>query len=272
MKLSSIHFLHLLWLFYLLVFAEPAKAQKKIEAGIGGFAVSLPAYPGSADQSTYVLPFPYFYYKDDRVTVDREGVVGNLLDGDHWEIDVSFSGGIPVRSEDAAIRTGMPDLDWTAEAGPRLLYYVLGNDERDAYIRTHLFVRKAYASDFRSISDIGTKIGLGVEVLRKVTVFDEIVTWTNRLTVNWADDRNLNYFYGVAAQYATSSRPMFTTHSGYAGTELSSGITVKVDNIWLGFFARYQHFANTAQENSALLEVGSNWTAGIGLVWVFYRK
>ncbi|NMH61504.1 MipA/OmpV family protein [Alteromonas ponticola] len=246
-------------------------AQSKIEAGMGGFAITLPAYPGSEDQSSYILPFPYFYYKDDRITVDREGLVGSLFEGNRWEIDLSFAGGIPVRSEDAAVREGMPDLDWTAEAGPRLLYYFSGTEESDSYLRAHTFLRKAIATDFGSIDSVGLKAGVGGEFVQKALLFNKELTWTSRLTVNWANDKNLEYFYGVSSQYATSSRPQFDTHSGYSGTELSSGITLKFDNIWLGSFIRYQHFYNTAQADSPLLQVESNWTVGIGLVWVFYK-
>ncbi len=260
-----------LWGVALLVIAD-VKADSVLEAGIGGFAISLPAYPGSKDQSSYLLPFPYFYYKDEKITVDREGLVGSLIQGQNWEIDVSFSGGIPVRSEDARIRKGMPDLDWTAEAGPRLLYYFSGQEESERYFRMHVFARKAFATDFSSINSIGYKAGLGWEYEQKIKWQDKEVVWTNRFTFNWADNNNLDYFYSVPQRYANEIRPQFNAHTGYAGMEVSSGITAKFRDIWLGTFVRYQNFSNTAQANSPLLQVDSNWSVGLGVVWILHRR
>ena len=240
------------------------------EAGAGAFAISLPAYPGSSDQSQYVLPFPYIYYKSERVTVDREGVIGSLLKGERWEIDASFAAGIPVRSDDSDIRQGMPDLDWTLEAGPRLLYYFSGNEEQGNYLRSHFFVRKAFATDLTYLDQIGYRAGLGLELQRQFVAFNgKPLIWTNRLTALAATENYLNYLYGVPAAYATAGRPEFSSKGGFSGAEFASVVSVRVGNAWIGAFARYARFAGTTQSDSALLEVNANWTVGVGVVWIF---
>jgi outer membrane scaffolding protein for murein synthesis (MipA/OmpV family) len=244
-------------------------AETIFDAGIGTIGLSLPTYPGSKEQTAYVLPFPYFYYKDENITLDREGLVGNLADGEHWEMDISFSAGIPVKSDDSSIRENMPDLDWSLEAGPQLLYFWQGDGDSRDYLRSQLFVRKAFATDMTYVDQIGYRGGIGLEQQKVFTLNNEqTLIWTNRLTFYWADNTYLDYYYGVSDTLATELRPGFKSRSGYAGAELSSGLSIKVNNMWLAGFVKYQNFSGSQQSASALMQVESNWSVGIGAVWI----
>lgn len=252
----------------LLLTCQQVQAKAIFEAGVGVFGISLPDYPGAKEQTAYVLPFPYFYYKDDRITVDREGLVGSLLQGDKWEIDASFSAGIPVRSDEAEIREGMPDLDWTLEAGPRLLYYLSGSDNSNRYVRTQLFARKALATDATYLHQVGYRAGGGVEFRQKLNLNDREWIFTSRATAYWANGEFLDYYYGVPDNLATDVRPAYSNHSGYAGSEVSVGLTVRFKKVWLGGFTRYQNFSGAQQSGSALMQTTSSWTVGLGAVWI----
>ncbi|QUN06955.1 MipA/OmpV family protein [Shewanella yunxiaonensis] len=253
----------------LISFSASVRAETVFEYGAGVVAVSLPAYPGSKDQDSYVLPLPYFYYKDDHIKVDREGLVGNLFQSNRWKLEASFSGAIPVNSDKSSVRTGMPDLGWTLEAGPRLLFYITEPEKRKGYLRAQLFGRKAFATDFSYLDQIGYRAGFGLESEQVISTWnDKTLFWSNRLTFNWANAEYLDYFYGVSDQYATSGRPAYRSHAGYAVTEFSSGIVVKFDHMMLAAFARYDNFSGSSATDSPLLQTNSNFTVGLGLIWI----
>ncbi|MCC2603999.1 MipA/OmpV family protein [Planctobacterium marinum] len=256
-------------LFFAILIISPVSAEPVYEFGIGVAAASLPSYPGSDDQVYYALPLPYFYYQDEYITVDREGLIGSIFEFEHWGLDVSFSGGIPVNSDDSTVREGMPDLDWTLEAGPKLEYYFTDKDNTDGYLRTHIYLRKVFATDLSYLSSVGNRMGLGFEHKRIILVSDNLpMTWTSQLTLNWADGGAQDYFYGVSSLYANENRPEYIGQSGYASTELSGGITVNIEQLVIGAFVRYQNFSGAASVNSALLQGNSNFSFGIGVIWV----
>ena len=156
--------LHNLFILTLICFA-PLKgvlandSYSELEIGVGVFGVSLPDYPGSEEQSNYLVPLPYIYYQDERFEIDRQGIKSWLWHDDKWYLDISVSGGIPVKSEDNIARKGMPDLGWSAELGPSIKYYWEGNPQADDYLSTEFYVRKVAATDFSSIDDAGWRSG-----------------------------------------------------------------------------------------------------------------
>jgi len=245
------------------------EAETVLEGGMGSILVNLPTYPGSADQSTYVLPLPYIFYKDDNVTIDREGLIGNLFESEKWHLDISLSAGIPVNSSESSARLGMPDLDWTIEAGPRLLYYLSRVQKRSDYIRGLIYLRKAMSTDISYINQIGWKAGLGIEMKTNFTIGkNSKLTWTNNLTMNWASKDYLDYYYTVHESYANVSRPEFSSSSGYASTTISSGFVFKYKQLQLTSFVSYQNFSGSQSIESPLVERNSNLMISTGIVWI----
>lgn len=249
--------------------AAQVRAEPVFEAGAGLVALTIPAYPGAEEQKSYLLPLPYLYYKDEHITLDEEGLIGNLFESEQWELDASFSGGIPVNSEESSARAGMPDLDWTIEAGPRLLYYFTDKHADDGFVRAEVFARAAFATDLSYIDQVGFRVGVGLEFEQHFSLSDgKKLIWTNKLTANWANNEFLDYYYGVAEAYARPDRISFNSQSGYSGTEFSTGLAVRFNQVLLGTFARYQNFSGSNATQSPLLPSHSNFSIGIGLVWI----
>jgi outer membrane scaffolding protein for murein synthesis (MipA/OmpV family) len=82
--------------------------------------IDFPAYRGSDERRTYVLPVPYVAYRGKFLKVDRERIRGLFFKNDKAELDVSLSGSVPVKSADNRARQGMPNLEPTLEMGPTL--------------------------------------------------------------------------------------------------------------------------------------------------------
>ncbi|NRA83060.1 MAG: MipA/OmpV family protein [Gammaproteobacteria bacterium] len=76
----------------------------------------------------------------------------------------------------------------------------------------------------------------------------------------------------MPSTYATAQRHAFDTNAGYAGSDISVGMTYKNKSIWTGGFVRYHSLAGTQLADSPLVFKQDNWSVGFGVVWVFYSK
>ena len=254
------------------------KSEGRLEVGIGAFAIHLPQYLGSDQTDSYIVPLPYIYYLDDDFKIDRNQFTGKLWQENHFYLDLSASGGVRVNSEDNTSREKMPDLDWVFELGPSIKYYFSGDPQQASYFYAELFTRKAVATDFNSFTNVGWRYGPSVTFQKSFSP-DRFGAWLNqgefefttRLNVNFSDSRYLNYYYGVIPQYQQVARQSYQSDGGYAGSDISVGLSYKVNDWWLGGFARYYYLSGTEYEASPLVKQLSNWSLGFGISWIFYQ-
>ncbi len=260
-----------------------AKAQTKVtrqatlEIGIGAFAMHLPQYLGSDQTDSYVVPLPYIYYLDDDFKIDRNQFTGKLWQDNHFYLDISASGGVKVNSEDNAARTDMPDLDWVFELGPSIKYYFSGDPQQSSYVYAEFFTRKATATDFSSFTDVGWRYGPSVtyqKAFSSAAISQEKgeFEFTARANINFSDDKYINYYYGVDTQYQQTERQAYESNGGYAGSDISLGLTYKIKDWWLGGFARYYYLSGAEYDASPLVKQHSNWSLGFGVAWIFYQR
>ncbi|PKG82498.1 MipA/OmpV family protein [Colwellia sp. 75C3] len=282
-------FLRISLLFILFLSAYPSQAKqgaeqqsaapKKepvIEVGVGAFAMHLPQYLGSDQSDSYVVPLPYFYYLDDDFKVDRNQFTGKLWQDNNFYLDLSASGGVKVNSEDNTARTAMPDLDWVFELGPSIKYYFTGDPQKNSYLYAEFFTRKATATDFSSLTNVGWRYGPSITYQQAfsshwINQGKGVFELTTRANVNFSDSRYSNYYYGVPSQYQKTDRQAYQSDGGYAGSDISVGLTYKVNDWWLGGFARYYYLSGAEYEASPLVKQHSNWSLGFGVAWIFYK-
>src|ERR1700687_5860871 len=88
------------------------------EAGVGVTGLSIPDYRGSDEHHGYLFPLPYLVYRGDILRADRKGMYGLLYHSQRVELNISFDGSVPVKSDRNTARTGMPNLDPTIQIGP----------------------------------------------------------------------------------------------------------------------------------------------------------
>ena len=77
---------------------------------------------------------------------------------------------------------------------------------------------------------------------------------TTRANINFSDSRYINYYYGVSSQYQKKSRQAYQSDGGYADSDISVGLTYKVNDWWLGGFARYYYLSGAEYEASPLVK------------------
>ena len=252
---------------------NPAQADDdlpKWEAGIGLSTLRIPDYRGSDEAQTYVLPFPYFIYRGDKLKVDRDGVRGELFNTDRARLEISLGATVPVNSSKNAARTGMPNLDASIEIGPSFEYTLARSDDRRMKLDFRLPVRTGFT--FGS-SPFGRNIGLVATPGLNLDVKDVMGMpgWNLGVVggLLYGSARNHAYYYGVEQQYASANRPAYTARGGYGGTQLIMALSKRFDSIWVGAFARADALSGAVFEDSPLVRSKSYVTAGVGVAWIF---
>ncbi|HEX5793480.1 MAG TPA: MipA/OmpV family protein [Rheinheimera sp.] len=237
------------------------------QLGAGIAYSQLPDYPGSAQRQHYLLPFPYFTYRSDKIKLNRSEALGQLFASGNLTLNLSLAAALPVNSDDNTARQDMPDLLWLTEVGPTADYQLLQNQHSRLQLR--LPVRKAIATDIRHWHDAGWRIEPQLRWQQRLT---GEVQWTSQLAVNWSDKRYHQYLYGVAPPYATAERPEYTAHSGYAGWRWSNGLSWQHKRWWLGAFIRYDNLQGVSFADSPLLQRQHNASFGVALAWIFKQQ
>ena len=252
--------------------AAVARADEKPlwEAGAGVAVLDFPDYRGSDERQTLVLPIPYLVYRGDFLKADRESVRAQFYKDERLDLHLSVNGSIPVESENNAARLGMPDLDPTLELGPNLTLTMLRSDTLHLSLRVP--VRAVIASDFTTVRSAGWVFQPQINV----DVLDRFPGpgWNLGFAAGplFGDKRYHNYFYGVAPQFASASRPGYEAGSGYAGLQLIAALSRRYSSYWVGGFVRADTLAGAVFEESPLVRQTNTFSVGIAASWIFSRS
>lgn len=261
-----------------LLAALPAQAVDKVvenpvwELGIGISALSFSDYVGADERNTLLLPFPYVTYHSALLDIDRDSIRSQIFDSDKLRLELSLSGSLPADSDDNDARTGMPDLDPILEVGPSLQYEVYRHDSNNGRVLLELPVRKALASDFRQIEDVGWISNPNIKYSRRE--YNTEGTWSLEATLGplFGDENYHEYFYGVAARHANAERPAYEADAGYGGWRFSVGFSRRIDDIWYGGFVRYIDLSGATFADSPLVEQEHSLIGGLGIAWIFAKS
>jgi outer membrane protein len=101
-----------------------------------------------------------------------------------------------------------------------------------------------------------------------------VVGWNLGLLAGplFADRRYNNYFYSVAPQFATATRPEFQATGGYAGTETLAALSKRFTRFWVGAYVRYDSLADASFLDSPLVQTRRYWTAGFGFAYMIRQS
>ena len=88
----------------------------------------------------------------------------------------------------------------------------------------------------------------------------------------FANRRYHEYFYSVAPQYATASRPVYQAQGGYAGTQFLTAVSKRFPKFWFGAYIRYDTLSGAAFAPSPLVRSAGYWSAGFGIAWIIHQS
>jgi hypothetical protein len=254
-------------------YGNPALAQPAglplWEFGAFGGTLSSPAYPASTERINRNLVLPYFIYRGERLSVDRDGIDARLRLAPGYELDLGVSGSFPAMSDGISVRQGMPDMGTLLEFGPRLKVDL---PSPGAGLRLGLDL------PLREVFEIsGGARGQGL-VFEPALVLDAANVgggWslTAKAGLTWGDQQINQYFYGVSPTYATGLRPVYEAQSGLmsARASLSTSKSLGPDVRVFGY-ARMDYYGLSANTASPLHLQNSSPSLGLGLVWTLGRS
>ncbi len=248
-----------------------AEDQPLWELGLGVAALQLPAYRGSSETRTDVLPIPYVVYRGEHLKADKDGVRSVLFDSDRFEVNLSLAASPPVDSNNIKARQGMPNLHSSLELGPSVDIKLWQSSGRDARLKLSVPIRAAMTleSDPKFIGwQFTPRLNLDVS-----NPFGH-AGWTFAMVGGpvFGSREQHDYFYSVAPQYATAARPAFEAPSGYAGMQLLSAVWRRFPSFWMGGFVRYDDVRGAVFENSPLVTQKSGFSGGIAITWVLKQS
>ena len=256
----------------LLPHATRAEQLPLWEAGAGLAVVRFPDYRGSDEHNIYALPIPYVVYRGERLKIDRQKVRGLLFSIDPAELDVSVSGTVPVSSHDNTARQGMPNLDPTLEIGPAINVRLFSNASDSTRVELRLPLRAVIATDIKHTRYAGLLFHPHVNVDFK-DVFPG-PGWNLGLLGGpvFATERYHDYFYSVAPQFATPSRPAFDARGGYSGLQFIGALSKRFQNYWVGGFVKADSLHGAAFEDSPLVRQKYALSAGVAIAWILGKS
>jgi MipA family protein len=242
----------------------------KSDLGIGIAVLQFPAYRGSDQSSTLVLPFPYLEYRGDFFKADREGVRASLFDNDRVEFSVSISGSPPSKSDGVERRKGMPNLKPSLEVGPQLNAFLSDPQNKDFKLKLRLPLRQGITIENKP-QNVGLTFSpnLNLDIVNPWGIpggnlgFVVGPIFTNK--------KQNDAFYTVAAPYATAARPAYQSRSGYAGSQFLVSLSRKMGDVWVGSYIRYDSLRGAVFADSPLVATRHFMTAGVAISYVFTK-
>lgn len=249
------------------VAAQAAEERPLWEIGAGVAAFSFPMYRGSDQTNNFLMPVPHFTYNGDFFKADRQGIRGSLFDSDRVDLTISLALSPPVASEDIRARNGMSDLEATFEIGPQLDFTFWRSENKARFVKLLMPLRAAVTVE-GSPKDIGwvfhPKLNMDITDLPGLPGWN-LGTLAGPL---FGDKRQHAYYYSVAPQFATATRPAYEAEAGYAGMQYLVALSKRFPKYWVGGFVRYDNLTGATFEDSPLVRQKDYFAAGIAMTWI----
>ena len=239
------------------------------EAGVAGFGLTGPAYPGANDDIGRGLVLPWLIYRGPVWRAAGGSVGARVAKNAFAEFDIGFSGALRASSDDVKVRSGMPELGFLLEFGPRAKLN-LARPSQDSVVKLELPLRGVF--EFNS----------GVQY-RGLT-FEPKLTYDKRdlgrgwgfsgsLGLIYGDQQFNQYLYGVPSQYATSSRSAYTAKSGLITPRAQLTLSHKLNSDVRMFAFSRTDFSGKGVNHDSPLHLQERGTAlGLGVIWTIGRS
>jgi len=239
------------------------------EAGLAGFGLTGPAYPGAADDIGQGLVLPWFVYRGP-VWRAAGGTVGaRVAKNTFAEFDIGLSGALRASSDDVKVRSGMPELGFLLEFGPRAKLN-LARPSQDSVVRLELPLRGVFEFN----SGVNYR-GLTFEPKLTYDKRDLGRGWgfSGSLGLIYGDQQFNQYLYGVSSQYATSSRSAYTAKAGLITPRAQLTLSHKLnEDVRMFAFSRTDFSGKGVNSDSPLHLQERGATLGLGLIWTIGRS
>ena len=245
--------------------ADAVRTEPLWELGVGVAGFRFYDYRGSAQSNTYVFPVPFFAYRGPILRADRDGARAVLFEGRRITVDVSLGASVPTKSKDDQARSGMPDLAGTFEIGPNFVAELWQSSNRALKLELRMPVREAITLE-RSPRAIGLTFEPNLNLDVRLPGNGNLGLLAGPV---FGDRKYHQYFYGVAPEFATPTRPAYEAPGGFAGWRATAAFSRRFGDAWVGAFVRYDELHGASFAPSPLVQKQTAVTAGFGISWIF---
>lgn len=247
------------------------ESKPRWEIGLGVGTARVPDYRGSDEHGNYTLPFPYLVYRGDILKADKDGLRTKVFGLEGLRMDFTMGLSNPVSNSDNRARAGMPDRPWVVELGPALDARLFVSDDERTRLRFRLPVSYGIA-----IGQDGGGNGWQAAPRLVLDVRDVLGAkgwhWNLLGGPIFATRQRHAWYYDVAPVYARPDRPAYSAKGGYSGTTLVTGLTTRIDRMWVGGFVRYDSLQGAAFADSPLVKTRHYGAIGIAFSWVLWES
>lgn len=231
----------------------------------------LPDYPAAGQARQRTIPLPLVRYNGDLLRADDEGGTRfRFINVEKFDLDLSFGGSFPTDTGNNDARSGMPNLDWTAEIGPRLIYYFYRNPEV-AQLRVGIPVRANFATDFVKWYGVGYVFAPTVQFDKYNFLagnLDLFIQYTARFITEGVAD----FFYRVDPQFQSAERAAYKGQPGFLSHEYSLALKYRFNQKNLIVGTQYSDFSQSANTGSYLHRSNINWSYVLAFSWVLHES
>lgn len=239
------------------------------EVGIAGFALQTPAYPGAADRVQKGVVLPWLVYRGPILRAGGGNFGARIRKTENVEIDLGFAGSLSAASDDVAVRSGMPNLGFLLEFGPRVKY-TWARPSANSLVRLEMPLRGVF--EFQG--------GVGFRGL----AFEPRITYnhlnllggvgvSSSFGLMYGDKQFNQYLYGVPAAYATAQREAYDAKAGLISPRFQLSLNHAINKDVRVFGLTRWDAAHLGVNSGSPLHVSnSGVTYGVGLVWTLGRS
>jgi len=241
------------------------------ELGVGIGHSSMPEYIGSEESKSYTVPFPYIYYRNKDLKIDRDSFTSMEFYNGRLRFGLDYGVNLPLDSEENDARRGMHDLDFVFMVGPKVELCLAIHCNKDYPLRAYASYLKPIITQSESWNDLDWVSRIGIKYDEKFIESEKYGTvyFTSSARVQYQGARYSGYYYGVTGEESLFDRPVYKSKSGFGGYQLSSGVRWRVGNWWIGAFAQYLNIGSAEVADSPLVTDPSNIRAGFAFAWIF---
>ncbi|MBH63462.1 MAG: hypothetical protein CL569_13660 [Alphaproteobacteria bacterium] len=253
--------------------AVAREGRPLFELGVMAGGGYIPDYPAADESRFRGLALPYIAYRGEILRSDEKGLLrSRLIHTEDLEFDISLNGSFPVDSDDNDDRNGLPDLDWLGEIGPCVQLTVARAPAGGAKVDLELPVRAVFSTDLSDWNYRGIVVAPEIAYQHENFLGEKIQVKLG-LGASFATVQLTEYFYEVAPQFATATRPAFSAESGYLGTKIQLAAFKSFSSRWRGFAGlKVDLHHGAANEDSPLFKDKTTFSAGLGIIWSFYQS
>jgi len=254
---------------------SPNDGKPLWEVGVGAFTGWLPDYPAAGQNTVRVIAAPYVIYRGDFLRVggeeNRGAVSGRFFKSDRFEFDLTLSAAFPVDSGSNNARRDMPDLDFLFGIGPQLRFKLI-NEPGHSNLNFNVQVRAVYSTDFSSIDSRGYVFNPKLNYARQHVSDLDLNIFTSVGPI-FATEKLMDYFYEVAPEFVTPTRPAYDADAGYLGSNITLGVSKRFNNRFrLVLGTRLGIYTGATNDDSPLFKDELNVGVFTAFAWSFSQS